>query len=85
MDMGTPALWQQIPDEELPRSQLQVQLLHKKELTGTVKKNNEDRVCRTSRIGQHHGVVNHGPCAQMGKTIELIEETVAEKKQMDGT
>ena len=32
-----------------------------------------------NRIGQHHGVVNHGSCAQMDKTIELLWETVTEK------
>ena len=36
------------------------------------RKSNEDRKRRSSRIGQHHRVVNHGSCAQMGKTIKLL-------------
>ena len=37
--------------------------LLKEALTGTVKNNNDDRECRTSRIGQHHGVEGHWSCA----------------------
>ena len=48
---------------------------------GYREKRNEDRECRTSRTGQHHGAVNHGSCAQMGKTIEPLWETVAEQSR----
>ena len=32
-------------------------------------------------LGNHHGVVNHGSCAEMGKTSEPLGETVAEKNR----
>ena len=32
-------------------------------------------------FGQHHGVVDHGSCARMGKTIEPLWVTVAEKNR----
>ena len=42
---------------------------------------NEDRECRTSREGQLHGLVSHGSCAQMGKTIEPLRGSIAEQSR----
>ena len=46
-------------------------------------KSDEDRECRTNRIGQHHGAVNLGSCAQVGKTIEPLLGTVADQSRWD--
>ena len=75
-----PKARQQTPDEELLRRQNHWQSPHNMQSTG-IEKNNEDRECRTSRIEQHDGVVNHGSCAQMSKTIELLWVTVAEQSR----
>ena len=39
---------------------------------GYCEKSDEDRECRTNRAGQHHGAVDHGSGAQMGKAIEPL-------------
>ena len=48
---------------------------------GYLEKSKADRECRTSRIGQHHGVVNRRSCAQVDKTIKFLSESVAEERR----
>ena len=50
---------------------------------GHCEKSDEDRECRTNRAGQHHGAVNHGSGAQVGKAIELLGR-LSLRTKMDG-